>query len=98
MRLLYSSVVALALSLGAAPVFAEPAADPAKPAIAGAARASDGAAPARRAPGTSEDIARYSERQAASPQAKQYEGGDTIVIGATTATVVLAVVLLIVLR
>jgi hypothetical protein len=43
-------------------------------------------------------VARYSARQTASPQAKNYQGGDaTIVIGASTLTVILAVVLLVVL-
>jgi hypothetical protein len=55
---------------------------------------------AERAPaaGTQGEILRYRAREAASPNAKNYEGGDrVIVIGATTATIVLAVVLLVVL-
>jgi hypothetical protein len=43
------------------------------------------------------DEARYRAREASTPRAEAYRGGDAIVIGATTATVVLAVILLAVL-
>lgn len=43
------------------------------------------------------DESRYAALEAASPDASAYRGGDTVVIGATTATVVLAVILLIVI-
>jgi hypothetical protein len=43
------------------------------------------------------DARRYAEREAQSGAVQDYRGGDTIVIGATTATIVLAVILLIVL-
>jgi hypothetical protein len=43
------------------------------------------------------DKLRYAEREAASPEAQNYRGGDTVVIGATTATAILAIILLIVL-
>lgn len=43
------------------------------------------------------DAARYAAKEANSPDAKNYRGGDTVVIGATAATVILAVVLLVVL-
>jgi hypothetical protein len=50
------------------------------------------------APLSSSERERYAERQRNSPDAKQFKGGDaTVVIGASTATVILAVVLLIVL-
>ncbi len=44
------------------------------------------------------DMKRYSAREGASPGARNYEGGDaTIVIGASAATIILAVILLVVL-
>jgi len=43
------------------------------------------------------DRARYAEKQAKSPDAKNYRGGDTVVIGASAATAILAVILLVVL-
>jgi len=102
MRLRSSSVALLALSLYAAPTLAadDVGTQPSKaaPRVEARAPASTATTPARPAAGTPEDIQRYSERQAASPDAKKYEGGDsTVVIGASTATIILAVVLLIVL-
>lgn len=44
-----------------------------------------------------DDKSRYAAREAASPEAQAYRGGDTLVIGATTATIILAIVLLVVL-
>jgi hypothetical protein len=46
---------------------------------------------------SSDELARYAARDAASPDAKNYRGGDTIVIGATAATAILAVLLLVIL-
>jgi hypothetical protein len=43
------------------------------------------------------DRARYAEKEAQSGDAKDYRGGDTVVIGASAATAILAVLLLIVL-
>ncbi len=43
------------------------------------------------------DQERYAAREAASPNAKDYKGGDVIVIGATTLAVVLLVVLIVIL-
>jgi len=43
------------------------------------------------------DRARYAEKDAKSGEAKDYRGGDTVVIGASAATAILAVILLIVL-
>jgi hypothetical protein len=61
-------------------------------------------APARALPGvsagskaTSDDLARYAAKDASSPEAKNYRGGDTVVIGATAATAILAVLLLVIL-
>jgi hypothetical protein len=53
--------------------------------------------PAPRTMSATDDKARYAAREAASPEAQAYRGGDTIVIGATAATAILAVILLIVL-
>lgn len=46
--------------------------------------------------GNAED-ARYRARENASAEAQEYRGGDTLIIGATTATIILAVILLIIL-
>ena len=43
------------------------------------------------------DQARYAERETQSGEAQDYRGGDTLVIGASAATAILAVLLLIVL-
>jgi hypothetical protein len=44
-----------------------------------------------------DDRARYAAKEAKSGEAKDYRGGDTVVIGASAATAILAVLLLIVL-
>lgn len=51
------------------------------------------------APQTAEadDRARYAERETQSGEAQNYRGGDTVVIGASAATAILAVLLLLVL-
>jgi hypothetical protein len=46
---------------------------------------------------SADDLSRYAARDAASPDAKNYRGGDTVVIGATAATAILAVLLLVIL-
>jgi hypothetical protein len=57
-----------------------------------------GSTPVAPRPASSADRMSYATREAASPNAKNYKGGDAVVvIGASTATVILAVVLLIVL-
>lgn len=43
------------------------------------------------------DRTRYAEKDAQAGEAKDYRGGDTLVIGASAATAILAVILLIVL-
>src|SRR3954469_7699836 len=43
------------------------------------------------------DRARYAQKEAQSGEAQNYRGGDTLVIGASAATAILAVILLIVL-
>jgi hypothetical protein len=64
-----------------------------------AVRTSDKAATVKTTPvkAATDDKSRYAAREAASPQAQSYRGGDTIVIGASTAAVILAVVLILVL-
>lgn len=44
-----------------------------------------------------DDRARYAAKEAKSGEAKDYRGGDTVVIGASAATAILAVLLLIIL-
>jgi hypothetical protein len=60
---------------------------------------SRGAAPAREgvSPGSPADQKRYAAREVASPDAKNFKGGDVIVIGASAVAVVLLVVLVIIL-
>jgi len=43
------------------------------------------------------DRSRYAAKEAQSGEAKDYRGGDTVVIGATAATAILAVILILVL-
>lgn len=45
----------------------------------------------------SADRARYAEKEAQSGDAKDYRGGDTLVVGASAATAILAVILILVL-
>jgi hypothetical protein len=44
-----------------------------------------------------DDKARYAEREKGAAEAQQYRGGDTVVIGATAATAILAVLLILIL-
>jgi len=46
---------------------------------------------------STDELSRYAAREAASPDATNYRGGDTVVIGATAATAILAVLLLVIL-
>ena len=99
-RFSYALITGLALSLvpavsHAAPSSPTPAAkteqvrasaqSPAQPKVAKATQAAK------------DDKSRYAAREAASPDAQNYRGGDTVVIGASTATAILAIILLIVL-
>jgi hypothetical protein len=47
--------------------------------------------------GSRSEEARYAQREATAPQAKNYRGGDVIVISASVLVVVLLIVLIIVL-
>jgi septum formation inhibitor MinC len=46
---------------------------------------------------TKNDQARYADREQSSGEAKEFRGGDTVVIGASAATAILAVLLLLIL-
>jgi hypothetical protein len=104
MRYLSALIVGLGLSLpsishAAVPENVPQASPSSVQAAPAAPRASDKATSvtATRAKAASDDKSRYAAREAASPQAQNYRGGDTIVIGASTAAVILAVVLILVL-
>jgi len=47
--------------------------------------------------GSAVDDQRYGAREAASPDAKQYKGGDVIVISVTAAVIILLVVVILIL-
>jgi hypothetical protein len=53
--------------------------------------------PERAALGTPSEQERYAAREAASPEASKYRGGDTIVISVTAVAIVLLVVLVLIL-
>ncbi len=50
-----------------------------------------------RAADKASDMARYAQLEAKSPEALEYRGGNTVVIGTTAAVVILAIVLVVVL-
>jgi hypothetical protein len=62
-----------------------------------AAPAPASAAPSSSARATSDDLARYAAKDESSPDAKNFRGGDTVVIGASAATAILAILLLVIL-
>lgn len=106
MRYLYALIVSTGLcvvpSSSVAATGAEaasvPAVSAAKPARADERNGADAKATApSRAADVADDKARYAEREAKSGEAQDYRGGDTVVIGASAATAILAVLLLIVL-
>ena len=102
MRYLYALIVSTGLcvvpSVGLAATDADTASraavSAAKPAPASERSSADEPA---RATDRAGDQARYAEREAQSGEAQEYRGGDTVVIGASAATAILAVLLLIVL-
>jgi len=67
----------------------------ATPAVATQARRGESANAAAKS--QADDKTRYAEREAKSSEAQDYRGGDTVVIGASAATVILAVLLVLVL-
>lgn len=92
MRIGIVGALSAAIALASASTFAAPPARADAPAIGHPSAAS------RSRAGTEREAARYRAREVASPEARKYRGGDgVVVIGASTVTVVLAVVLLVVL-
>ncbi len=59
--------------------------------------AGDSTAPPRTSFGARNEEARYAAREAASPDAKQFRGGDVIIISAGVLALILVIVLIIVL-
>ncbi len=93
MKLRVFTLAGLLSLSAAASSYAAPLATP-----AGAAVAVEGArAPAGTLPGSRSEERRYAAREASSPQAKDYRGGDVIVISASALAVILLVILVIVL-
>ena len=96
-------ISALLLGVSAGNASAEPAAiEPAAAAVSDSATApepttADAASADSAAGARDDDNAVYGELEAQSDEAARYQGGDTLVIGATTATAILAVILLVVL-
>lgn len=82
-----------------APTLALAAPEAPQEAAAPAAAAPIAVAPRQAQTDVASDKARYSakEREKASAEAQDYQGGDTVVIGASAATAILAVLLLLVL-
>jgi hypothetical protein len=103
MRVFYPLVMAASLSLVPAVSFASTAratsADlqESEPVLHESAAARPSASPTQAPKKASIDERRYAAREQASPDAAEYRGGDTVVIGATAATAILAVLLLVVL-
>jgi hypothetical protein len=112
MRYLYALIVSTGLCLVPAIGQAAPAADRTSSSVASVAEASHVTVSnrlARTSVGSTSlaadsagnnivgDKARYAEREAQSGKAQDYRGGDTVVIGASAAVVILAIVLVIVL-
>lgn len=97
--MLKRSLIALSFLLLAAPAFAfEGGAPRAEAPSAAHAPATTRVLPQRAALATRTDRSRYAAREAASPEAKQYRGGDDVVIiGGSALALVLAIVLIIVL-
>jgi hypothetical protein len=102
MRNMYALLVGASLSLAPAVALASAPHATSQPSVAHAAQQT--AAPASTLPGVSagaktntDDFARYAAKDASSADAKNYRGGDTVVIGATAATAILAVLLLVIL-
>jgi hypothetical protein len=101
MRHIYPLIVAASLSLCPAIVLASTPVTTGAAADAPVRLATSTPATAKHAPtgakATDDDRNRYAARDEASPRAKDYRGGDTVVIGTTALVAILAVVLLVVL-
>lgn len=91
-----AALLSLALLSPAGPALAQTAAPP--PAKIEAAPPPDAGRIARTKPGTPADVLRYRVRQEASPNAREFRGGqEVVVVSAGTVALVLAIVLLVVL-
>jgi hypothetical protein len=97
MRHLHALIIGTALSVPSLALAATPADLGQRPVVAQAAAHQQQAAVSTPKSTTSSDRARYAQKEAQSGEAQNYRGGDTVVIGATAATAILAVILLIVL-
>jgi hypothetical protein len=105
MRHLHALILGTALSVPSLALAATPADIGQRPVVAQAAtqqtvaskQASQQAAATNPKSATTTDRARYAQKEAQSGEAQNYRGGDTLVIGASAATAILAVILLIVL-
>lgn len=101
MRYLFAPIVASLLYVAPSDAFAKTGSDEMKAAPVAAAsvesEASTRAVPQATDDTVARDKAQYAAREAESKDAQQYRGGDTVVIGASAATAILAVVLLLVL-
>jgi hypothetical protein len=100
MRHLHALIIATglcvpSLALAAAP--ASPVQRPVSSQVATTQHAAPTVTSESRSEAAQADRARYAEKDAKSGEAKDYRGGDTVVIGASAATAILAVILLIVL-
>lgn len=91
------STFVLASTLVAAPLQAAPALDSNRAQAAHEERSAPSNSPKGAVLGSRADEQRYAAREAASPDAKQYRGGDVIVISATAVAIALLIVLVILL-
>jgi hypothetical protein len=100
MRHLHALIIATGLCVPSLALAAAPASQAQRP-VTSQVATSQQAAPIvtseSRSDAAQADRARYAEKDAKSGEAKDYRGGDTVVIGASAATAILAVILLIVL-
>jgi hypothetical protein len=100
MRHLHALIVATGLCVPSLALAAAPADQAQRPTAHAALQTPTRNAPAQKAEvqkAGDSDRARYADKEAQSGEAKDYRGGDTVVIGASAATAILAVLLLIVL-
>jgi hypothetical protein len=100
MRHLHALIIATGLCVPSLALAAAPASQMQRP-VSSQVTTSQHAAPTvtseSRPEAAQADRARYAEKDAKSGEAKDYRGGDTVVIGASAATAILAVILLLVL-
>jgi hypothetical protein len=95
MKSAFPSVLVALLCALSAPVHAENGGTHENPGVAAPARAA--ATPRGAELGSRAEDRRYAAREAASPEAKQYRGGDVLVISATTVAIILLVIVIIIL-